>query len=425
LTQNRLAPGMRIRTALALAGVAVVLVGLAVGAIAVPDGGGELTERWVSDTPRDNRVNHHAVGVGPDDEVVVAPIAEVPNADTPVTDTSCSLVRLAPEDGSVAWRDGVPADACFTHALTQPAIADIDGDGTFEVAVSSTEGALTVRDARDGSKEFRVPLATYGYGRPTIADITPDPGREVVTSDIKGNVVVATADGRVAWRVALNRTFADRVSVWETPRVADVDGDGAVEILVGTNRGLAVLSGNGTVEWTTDAGASYVAISDGDGTPSRRLLVSHSGVVRAIDGATADEQWSREVRGTARIRTTGDADGDGTVELYVGRHDGKLLALDASTGGTEWSTTVTTDDDATLPPPVLGDVNGDGAPEVVAVANDGTVAVLDANTGAELAAYERTVPVWTFATPTDIDDDGREEVLVRYGDGRVVALDLD
>ncbi|ERH02330.1 MAG: hypothetical protein J07HN6_01898, partial [Halonotius sp. J07HN6] len=36
---------------------------------------------------------------------------------------------------------------------------------------------------------------------------------------------------------------------------------------------------------------------------------------------------------------------------------------------------------------------------------------------------ERAVPIWTFPTPADIDDDDSAEILVRYGDSRVVALD--
>jgi hypothetical protein len=60
---------------------------------------------------------------------------------------------------------------------------------------------------------------------------------------------------------------------------------------------------------------------------------------------------------------------------------------------------------------------------VIAVTNSGTVAVLDAESGSEMAAYEREVPVWTVPTPADLDGDGDTEVLVRYGDGRVVALD--
>jgi outer membrane protein assembly factor BamB len=36
--------------------------------------------------------------------------------------------------------------------------------------------------------------------------------------------------------------------------------------------------------------------------------------------------------------------------------------------------------------------------------------------------YERNVPIWTFPTVHEINDDETEEILVRYGDGRVVML---
>jgi hypothetical protein len=74
---------------------------------------------------------------------------------------------------------------------------------------------------------------------------------------------------------------------------------------------------------------------------------------------------------------------------------------------------------------VLGDVTGDRQSEVIAVTETGSVVVLDAASGAELARYERSVPIWTFATPANIDDDSRMEILVRYGDGRVVALEYE
>jgi hypothetical protein len=51
------------------------------------------------------------------------------------------------------------------------------------------------------------------------------------------------------------------------------------------------------------------------------------------------------------------------------------------------------------------------------------VVVIDAETGRE----EFRAPLVTYGygrpTPADLDDDGDDEVFVRYGDGRVVALD--
>lgn len=393
-----------------------LLAGVIVAGVDSAPSGGSLREAWVSDTSRDNEVNHHAVGVGPDDEVIVAPVAAVPGGDATITDDSCTLARLDPTDGSVRWRAGMPAEHCSTHALTEPAIADVDDDGAPEVLIASTEAALIVRDASTGDEEWRVDLPTYGYGRPTVASMNASP--TVVASDIEGGVVAARGDGSVAWRFDASERL-DRPTVTDTPRIADFDDDDRPEVALGSSEGAVMLSGEGDVEWTRDVEATYLAVAPTDGVPD--LFAAGTGGIRAFDGATGETAWSRSIR-SGRIRTATDGDGDGAAELYVGRAGG-VVALDGESGETEWTTTLSSDDGTIVPPPVTADVTGDGRLEVITVTNEGTVAVLDAESGAELARYERSVRIWTFATPADLDDDGRAEMLVRYGDGRVVALD--
>ncbi|WP_246989616.1 outer membrane protein assembly factor BamB family protein [Halorientalis marina] len=413
---------MRLRTVVVLVGLCAALGAAVFLGLGSSAGSGAFAEAWVSDTPRNNSVNHHAVGVGPAGDVVVAPVAEVPGAGTPITNTSCALTRLAPVDGATNWRTGMPPEDCFTHALTEPAIRDVDGDGSLEVVVSSTEDALVAYGAADGREEWRVPLSSYGYGRPTVADVRPAAGPEIVTSDIDGVVVLAHGNGTVAWRADLNRTVAQRPTVWAAPIVRDFDADGAPEILLGTNSGPVILAADGSVEWYRQSRSEYTAAAQVDDDPAIEVFTSGTPAVRAFDGATGEQEWRRAVS-NARIRTATDVDGDGTVELYAGVVGGDVLALEADSGATEWRTAVTTTDDATVNPPVLADLSGDGSAELVAALDSGTVVALDATDGSELSAYEREVPVWTFPTTGDIDDDSRAEVLVRYGDGRVVALD--
>lgn len=414
---------MNRRTLVAVVAVCGLLAGAVVVGLGVGDGG--LAERWISDTPRANEVNHHAVGVGTTGDVVVAPVAAVPNGDEQLTDTSCALVRLRPETGATQWRAGVPAEDCFTHALTEPAVADVDGDGTREVLVASTEGAVIARSATDGTEEWRVGVEQYGYGRPTVADVTAGPGLEVVASDVGGEVVAVHGNGTVAWRTSVAEAGVDgsAVSVWRAPVVADLDADDAPEVLIATNRGPVVFSATGTVEWTREGGATYAAVGQADDDPALELFTGDTGGVVAYDGATGETQWERSLT-NVRVRETADVDGDGVVELFAGRPGGEVLALGGATGTTQWSTTVSTADGPT-PSPVAGDVDGDDETELVAVTNDGSVAVLSPATGAQRAVYERAVPIWTFPTITDTDGDGRAEVLVRYGDGRVVALSYD
>jgi outer membrane protein assembly factor BamB len=405
-----------------LGGLLILFGGLIVFGLGVSSSGGTLNEAWVSDTPRDNQVNHHAVGVGPNGNVIVAPVAEVPHSDVPITNTSCALVRLGPENGTVQWRTGMPEEDCFTHALTQPAIEDIDGDGALEVVVSTTENALITYDARTGTQEWRVSLTTYGYGQPTITNLTPAGGPEVITSDISGGVVTTGGNGTVVWRFGSNETAWEGVSVWVAPVVDDIDGDNQPEVLVGSSSGPVLLSAGGDVEWRRNGSATYIAATQADDDPPLELFTAGTSSIRAYDGATGAREWTRSLT-SGRIRTAADADSDGTAELYVSRVGGDILALNARTGETEWSTSVSSSEDTIVPAPVLGDVTGDGQQEVTAVTKTGSVAVLDAESGAELARYERNVPIWTFATPADIDRDDRMEILVRYGDGRVVALE--
>jgi outer membrane protein assembly factor BamB len=409
---------VRFHTAVVALAALAALAGVVVLGVAAP-GGGTLAEQWVSDTPRNNSVNHHAVGVGPTDEVVLAPVAEVPRGETP-DETACALVRLA-RDGGVRWRAAVPPANCTTHALTEPAVADVDGDGQPEAALSTTEDALLLRDGATGEEQWRVPLSTYGYGRPTVADLTGDGAPEIVTSDIGANVVAATAAGEVRWRTDLNATDWRRPTVWDRPLVLDADADGQREVVVGANRGPAVLAADGSVVWRQDGSATYLARAGADADPAVEILTAGDGTVRAYDGATGAVEWTRSVA-SPRIRETADLTGDGRPEVVVGAIGGRVLALDAADGTTVWESSLSVADDVTVAPPVVGNVTGD-TPAVVAATKAGTVAVLDGATGRELAAYERSVPVWTFPTLADLDDDADEEILVRYGDGRVVALD--
>jgi len=398
-----------------------------VGLGVAPTGGG-LETAWVSDTPRDTVRNHHAVGHGSGGDVIVAPVTEVPGDDVRITGESCSLVRLSPSNGSVVWRAATPPATCFSHALTEPAVADVDGDGGAEVLAASTADALVAYDAQTGQEDWRVSLSTYGYGRPTVArlptaDAPGDGGQgrtAVVVSDIDGTVVRVSGDGSVRWRTNLTRVLADGVSVIDRPVVADLAGDDTPEIVVGTNRGVVVLGADGAVRWQRSGPSNYLATVAPNRSEPLVVTASYEGV-RALEADSGDIVWERTLT-SSRLRTAADGDGDGTRELFVGRIGGEVLALDARTGETEWTTSIAVDEDAIVPPPVTADVAGDGRPEVLAATEGGRVVVLDPETGAELAGYERSVPIWTFVRPVDLDDDGDAEVLVRYGDGRVIAL---
>ncbi|WP_415379305.1 PQQ-binding-like beta-propeller repeat protein [Halosimplex sp. TS25] len=404
---------MRTRTVAALVLLLVAFAGA--GAVAfwtLPGGGAALTELWVSDTARDNDFNHH--GVGAADGVVVAPVTGLQGQDD-LTRRSCSLTRLDAADGSVRWWAGVPPARCFSHALTKPAVADLDGDGEPEVVAGTTENATVAFAASDGRELFRIPTRAYGYAQPVVADVVGDARPEIVASDVSGDVVVAAANGTVRWRGNVSSL------VYASPVVTDLDGDGAREVVVAGREETVAYDADGSVLWRRGVGANDAAAATVDGEV--RIVVAGNDGVVALDGATGARAWHRSAEGSPSMGALADADDDGAPEAYVGEAGSLLRAFDAADGSEEWRTRLATADGSVTPPAVLADLDGDGEPSLVAVTNGGTVSVLDPETGSERATYQRDVPIWTGATPTNLTATPGEELLVRYGDGRVVALE--
>lgn len=124
----------------------------------------------------------------------------------------------------------------------------------------------------------------------------------------------------------------------------------------------------------------------------------------------------------AAVKAIGDGDRDGQTELYPVARNGRLYSLSGTNGSIELSVALTDKPVTVSPPPSFGDVNDDGSPELVAVTYTGSVKVLDPKTGEVLATYMEQTPIRTFPRITDFDGDGVNEILVIYGDGRVVAL---
>ena len=403
---------MQPRTALVAAVVVAALAGTAVvGYDTVTKPGGSLTEQWVSDTPRQNQVNHHPVtAVRTDNQTVIAaPVSSV--GGTP--DAKCALVVLD-GNGTTEWERTIPNRSCAIHGIGDPTIADFDGDGGLDVLVPTTENVLYGYDAKSGTETLRFDLTSFGYSAPAVV---AEPTLETVVADFNGSVFAVRPNGTVAWR--------DQVApgVIADTKNADFDGDGSPEIAVSAPGNVTLFEPNGSVDWQRSIYANF-AVS-GSVAGNQTLFVATEDGVRALDGSTGATEWRWNTSNNRpAIHALGDGDGDGSKELYVTTGGGHLDALSARTGAVEWSATLSTDD-SIAPPPALGDLDGDGDPELVTVTNSGVVSVRDPSNGNRLASSERDVAVWTHPTLVDLDGDGGDEVLVMYGDGRVVALSYD
>lgn len=243
-----------------------------------------------------------------------------------------------------------------------PTVADLDNDGHAEVIDSGS-----VLDGRDGTivATFDLPLPTFGSPI-TTADLDLDGRREILV----GNQVVR-ADGTLWWSafVGSPRVF---------PVAANVDADPEGEVLFLTTidppgpldppvQAVEVRDTDGTLLGVLElphGGDPAMADLDGDGAPE--LIVSGSAATTSfrLDGTLLWTVTSNEVAGPA---AGFDFDADGAYEVVVGHSTGFDI-LDGATGASRVRVSYET---ASTVFPVIADLDNDGAAEILVAGPEG------------------------------------------------------
>ena len=244
-------------------------------------------------------------------------------------------IRVFNADGSVRWeRDDIPIGSNTGQASV--AVADVDLDGEPEISL----GAALL--SADGEIEWIGAFPATGGSYPdaaAIANLDDDPYAEIVLAGAS-QFLALNHDGTLLWdAVALNPEVTGYPNRYFKPLVADLDGDGEVEVAAGNFNSLTVLKRDGTLLWQKPV---CVAYPDGD----------HCNQVKGI--------------------TAFDFDGDGVSEIVAQLFQEGMVIVRGSDGTRLWSTTVYQGPSAAHTPlnttqPLVADVDGDGHAELVAV----------------------------------------------------------
>ncbi|QQR73395.1 MAG: VCBS repeat-containing protein [Holophagales bacterium] len=195
-----------------------------------------------------------------------------------------------------------------------------------------------------------------------------------------------------------------------SPAVADLDGDGTVEVIWASYDLVAVKGTDGTLVWRSASGQRSwpgVVVADLDGDGALEIAVGRGGNELAVVEADGALAWSRHPFAGGEVRTlaAADLDGDDRVELLVGR---------ASSGSTQQVAVYSSGGDLRPGWPArrdgepgygagmynenlaVGDLDGDGRPEIYAPTDTHYVSVFDRD-GNQRAADPATWPgkVWS------------------------------
>ena len=387
--------------------------------------------------------------------------------------------------------------------LAAVGVADLDGDGSLEVVAGTLEGRVYVWGA-DGALQDGFPVRVNAVdpvildryitldeaiiGAPTLVDLDGDGDLEILIAAGDSQLYAWHHDGsalagtpKLLCHPENCGTHARRIVA--SPSVGDVDGDGDLDIVVGTNETLD--DGKYSVTHALDAGSMEalpgwpiqvvgLGISNtaallpliGTGHPSSNALGDLTG-----DGA--DEIVDMVVLGQPKIRTgdgeillepgtfvdaygpesnlnersfvglsgnpaLGDMDGDGTPDLIIGGAGLNALAslvltqsIDSQFAVGGWSGADGTslngwprqlEDFQFLTAAAMADLSGDGKPEAV-YGSAGYMAYAWDEDGVQPEGWPKFTGGWIMGSPAigDIDGDGYLDVLVGTREGYLFA----
>lgn len=229
------------------------------------------------------------------------------------------------EDKHEKVEEHVDIDA---HLLCTPVIADIDNDGVSEMVVA----------------------VSYFFDHEYYDN--PEHKKELGDLDIgkyvAGAIVVFNLDTKqVKWTAELDLSTDSanfRAYIYSSPTVIDLDGDGNLDILVGTSYGLF-------------------------------YVLDHQGKVR--------EKFPLEMADIQGAVVAADINDDGKIELVTADTHGNVAAWTAK-GEEIWEKNLK----SLIPQgPSIGDVNGDGHTDVVVPTVSGNIYVLSGKDGSFIRPY--------------------------------------
>jgi HYR domain len=316
--------------------------------------------------------------------------------------TNGVMRAISGADGRDIWT--VTDPAYRVRGAASAAAGDIDSDGLVELCTVPESGSGIICFENTGAFKLRTTLPANNWGGPYLADLDGDGRVEIIA----GNHVFS-ATGALRW-VGVDG-MGGHAATGPISFAADVDQNGMLEVV----NGRAVYRHNGTLLCrNVTIGHGLAGVGNFDVDRFAEIAVVWSGMVSLLDH-NCSLRWTTPLPGggLGGAPSIADFDGDGAVEIGVAGQS--FYSVFETNGAVRWSQLIQ-DASYSRTGSSAFDFEGDGRAEVV-YADEAQLRIYDGTTGAvRFAVAHSSGTAYESPVIVDVDGDNSTEVVVIAND---------